>query len=856
MPEEIESNFNKLYFFKEFNNYFNRKLLKGDHLEDYIGNGEVKFIFSQFQYSAEPVEGELNSYTVTLAVSSWPLGRSLNYSHFISPTIEGEGSEHITAVAIIKIDNTNRAITIKFITDGATLFDLRNCKITYIAVTYPNTYIEKTNVNFSPNDGVTTEVVVNDIWFEPDYLLVMNFHEGPNIWTIDSRWFVIETARTRKGQYIVKLRRDVIADYLNNIMESPIYVHRGMLEESDPFILNDEGMSLNQIKKSEKLLKDYTNCPWLVVYYAKNTDKTNITTKHFSFNFPGTFYDYSLKSKEPYNIAAFPFGYLPHRFFFEEGEPSRRFYSSAIAQKLYSLEIVQGIIENLGSSIYDVQLLPYCPLPYACVVPDYKEGNREPYIDPRLANEDHIQFFPLNLNDEDRFEGSAKDTLTKYSEGYRTYVYNNEQYEEFTKTFTLDELGIPSSNNLSLGSWGTVLRGITHAGRIERSPEGTPPLPNVRFTVTHEIITVTVDEEELISGVKITVSYKPHIDDNIPDYLSSLQITLDVVFTDSLGHTNGTFALFVENNQFEVPFLLHPEILTQEISLKVLSNCYKYRIVSPNYQGTFEINAAKNGGRLRNFRAFCTYKPFTPMIKIAPEYDLLYGTNFKDDRGLICSSNFSITMITSQWVEYQLQNKNYQNIFNRDIQNLDFNQDVAMRETIVGGVVGTMQGALAGAAAGGMMGGGMGPWGAAAGAVTGAAVGAAASGIAAAADVEFLGMRQKEERSYQIDKYNYQLGNIKAIPNTLTKVTSFDILCKIFPFVEEYVCTDEELEAFNRKITYESMTVMRIDTISNYYHKFDDLKYFKGELIRCDNINADYHILIAIYSELMKGVFL
>ena len=74
--------------------------------------------------------------------------------------------------------------------------------------------------------------------------------------------------------------------------------------------------------------------------------------------------------------------------------------------------------------------------------------------------------------------------------------------------------------------------------------------------------------------------------------------------------------------------------------------------------------------------------------------------------------------------------------------------------------------------------------------------------------------------------------------------------------MEKYECTDKELEAFRNKIKYESMTVMRIDKISNFYHKFDDLCSFQGEMIRNDSIPAENHILMAIYEELLKGVYL
>ena len=52
------------------------------------------------------------------------------------------------------------------------------------------------------------------------------------------------------------------------------------------------------------------------------------------------------------------------------------------------------------------------------------------------------------------------------------------------------------------------------------------------------------------------------------------------------------------------------------------------------------------------------------------------------------------------------------------------------------------------------------------------------------------------------------------------------------------------------------MTVMRIDLFENYFGVFEDRCYFKGELIRNEEIAEDNHIFEAIYSELKKGVYI
>lgn len=288
---------------------------------------------------------------------------------------------------------------------------------------------------------------------------------------------------------------------------------------------------------------------------------------------------------------------------------------------------------------------------------------------------------------------------------------------------------------------------------------------------------------------------------------------------------------------------------SSDYSKKVKVLCDKHRIVSPNYQGAFEFNLQKNGGDFNYYDIDCTYKPFTPYIRVAPRFNLLYGTNFGDCRGLICGGDFSLPRITDKWYNFQLNNKNYQNIFNREIQNLDIRQALEMRNQLVSGGVGVLTDSVKGAAAGAMVGGG---WGALAGGV----IGGVASGVGFGIDVDTLARMQRETRQLSIDKFNYQLGNVKALPYTISKLGTWNINSKIFPFLEFYTCTDEEKDALEKKIKYESMTVMRIGTLEEFASNSLELSYFKGVLIRNDEIADDTHMLNTIYEELLKGVYI
>jgi len=329
-------------------------------------------------------------------------------------------------------------------------------------------------------------------------------------------------------------------------------------------------------------------------------------------------------------------------------------------------------------------------------------------------------------------------------------------------------------------------------------------------------------------------------------------VDVDYNFIDDSNDIHKSIIIWCKRNSFQrtLYWTLNSTIAQQyEYGKKLCSECEKYRIVSPNYQGTFEFNLAKNDMQVNFFLVECTYKPYTPYIKVAPEFRDLYGRNYGDCRGLVCGGDFSLPRFNSAWENYQLNNKNYQNIFNREIQHLDFMQGIEMRNQLVSGAVGIVSDTAKGAVAGGLVGGGY-------GAVAGGVLGGTASAIGYGIDVDTMARTHRENRQLAIDKYNYQLGNIKALPYTLTKVGSFDVISKIFPFVEEYSCSENELKAFEAKIKYESMTVMRIGTLDEFINFNLDKNYFKGHLIRNDEIADDNHILNAIYEELLKGVYI
>ena len=289
------------------------------------------------------------------------------------------------------------------------------------------------------------------------------------------------------------------------------------------------------------------------------------------------------------------------------------------------------------------------------------------------------------------------------------------------------------------------------------------------------------------------------------------------------------------------------------VEKKIKAETQFARFCSPNFASIFDINIQKNNGISRlNVDYF--YKPYTPYIHVAPYFSGLYGEDFNDPKGLVCSGEFSISTAASKWEEYQIANKNYELIFNRQIENLDVNNAISMEQLKISSGLGIassiLQGVGGGAVAGGMTGN---PFVAAGGAVVGGIASGITSAIGRKYDIDFLTRQQQEARSYATDLYTYQLGNIKALPNSLTRVSSLTENNKIFPFIEFYDCTDEEKEALRKKILYNGMTVMRIGEIQNFIQ--GDYKFVQGQLIRILGLTEDNHVISEIAKEIKMGAY-
>lgn len=314
--------------------------------------------------------------------------------------------------------------------------------------------------------------------------------------------------------------------------------------------------------------------------------------------------------------------------------------------------------------------------------------------------------------------------------------------------------------------------------------------------------------------------------------------------------------VFATSSEFSVDIPYSIPVETNVLQKKIKSETEMWRLCSPNYSGVYEFNPQMNNG-VSTFHVDCNYKPFSPYIHVHPVFSGLYGNNFEDSRGLVCGGDFSLPQVTSAWTNYQYQNKNYQEMFDRGIQNQQINNAVQREKEGWQIAAGTMQAYAQGKSAGDStflgLGGLLG---------IGNITGAASAGFSLAAglkDRELNDRLRQEGLDYSKDMFGYQLGNIQALNQGLAKVSAFTKNNKIFPFLEKYTCDVQgftyQVDALKNKLKYNGYTIMRVGTISEFINTEES--YIKGKLIRLpEDFMEDFHIGAALADELFQGIFI
>lgn len=761
------------------------------------------------------------------------------------------------------------------------------------------------DTNFFENDGVSATHTVNYNAYDGDYIVITDDKD-----VIKSRWFVVENKKQRGGQHTLNLRRDLIVDYYNQIITAPALINRAMIKDpTNPLIFNSEGFSFNQIKRNESLLKDLSKSAWYILYFAKNATAQNgtITTGTTDYDTTvsqlidasvykaGTYYKRTPRYFQVNAIANYNWttiGIEPFKLNIQsDGIRTYSFSEYYIGDYIWFDQNKTTCQDELEEAFYG----QYNNLVSALNLVTDVSASQETALN-RLGNNNSIYVLD---SDSKVYKVTVKINRTSYTEKYdisgtlSTAMKNLINTTDLTRTgewgdkafeYGYDEIEYIVTTELQTQN--TLTWNLFEAGKTTTKDADyniiAIPYNNIQAWYEKTNIddpawhtTNAEDSEKLVrsiiekygsTGYLYDVQLIPYLPyPNIATYYgggTNGRITLhassetgyigldDNQYYNNPENTANIFLMYVESASFTTNITKQISLINYStdpaINKKVNNECVLYRLCSPNYNGMFEFSPAKNDG-VDFFNVDVTLRPYNPYIHINPNFKSLYGNDYNDVRGLICQGDFSLPIVTDQFKQYEYQNKNYLNVFNRQIEHMDFEFSKARTEAMFSQAIGSIGAGISGGVTGGLIGSGL-------GAGVGALVGGVSSAIGGAVDYSIMKQRQAEAKDLTIDNFKYQLGNIKALAYSINKVTPLTFNNKIFPVLEYYSCTEQERNILLNKIKYNSMNVNAIGTIDEFLHT--EKTFICGSIIRLEELNVPTHEANEIYDEIMKGVYI
>lgn len=571
-------------------------------------------------------------------------------------------------------------------------------------------YIQ-TGINFVPNNGINTSLVLgsNAHMFEGkgDYLIVTD--DSSNI---DSRWYILDSTRDRAGQYTLTLQRDVIADFYEQVINSPVFIEKATLIDSDNLIFNEENINVNQILTSQTLLKDRTKCGWFVGYYTKNAPTLEGTVQTNDLE-TGT---YEVLDSPLVNWSNYKYMTEPFISVLTKAEFSCKYQTSiplptGASRKEYRKYTIDTVSESgtdvamsattgalgAGDSNYTSWVSSVRYFGYQNLNNILKEGG---YFDWHTESE---------TNDLLKYDGKLiKDSTGRYynlrvvSVGITSKSSQTVDGDLFVQlrdiALSAGMTGTPQNNTFAYSVSGTSYKLIStqvedyevhytipNSGKLvtENEPYNIFAIPYGNLTVNIEQLQDSVQVYPETGRQTIAAILGSHGADGEGGYVYDAQligycpvpnlITSDYILTVTDPKQCSFITKGTGENAEKIGVIFHLPSSEFNVNianpityddLKVSNICDMYRLVSPDQSSYFEFSAAKNRGVSR-FDIDVNLKPYNPYFHANPDFKALYGADYNTSRGLVYGSNCSLSRALNSFTEYQIQNSQFQNMFNR-----------------------------------------------------------------------------------------------------------------------------------------------------------------------------------------------
>ena len=578
-----------------------------------------------------------------------------------------------------------------------------------IDISNDNNFLNKDYVNIDSPDTINGHIIYE---LEAGEVVPTYIYDTETTW----RWFISGITQLRTGKFQLSLLRDIISENPDVWSNEQAYISAGLANDYNRYKRWD--LPFTNTKVKQERLNFGGKSSFFVYYVNEQKIASNALTEDdlqiTGVTIPGigsANYDYSVASLSdiPYfnyvnagdvNYWSSPQCYL--RFFIKSGSS---IYSP---QDRYRYEYWNNNIYNNGGGF--IEGTPNDSMTIFTTVQDIDNNSSNCKTKLRDAVKTFLTNYQSSLgtsitNTEVNSlldyagkyiycTGDSKIYTIKYTKEYFSYNDNLDKNTTGTLNSAIQNIGFPVSTPISYITNNFEIRGSYFTFRSAGW--------KYNFTL-EEIGTATSFDFNFTSGVRKLprsavrcvniVSDSNAEDSEIAQALMQAQLNatngikngqlssdaevgriIDIQYLPFSIATATDSNIKINNTALTAQFLSQDEF-TYYTNLTDLTNINKetdtIKIVSPSRASQFLFRPYDNDGNME-FTTKVTLKPYATVMYIRPSTKGLLMVDWDDKDCLIISEDFSLTNVTSAWTQYIYNNKNYSNIFERQIQGREF----------------------------------------------------------------------------------------------------------------------------------------------------------------------------------------
>ena len=718
------------------------------------------------------------------------------------------------------------------------------------------------NVSFNPNDDIKTTQVLN---FEPigDYVIctIKTVNEGVETETIQSRWFIIESKRERTGQYTVTLKRDVLVDNYEEYKDSPIYIEKAILDNSDPYIFNKENISLNQIKESEQLLKDKTQTAWIVGYIPRNSfTSSTVVEANVPISISGnpditvngisswSYYKYTNLSTGRPAIRV-----NNYNFIFNIYSQYNYYY-----KKKTSFNSL-GVLSNNWGENGLARMGTFPDETYVSQGTEYDPQGNYYQLNSNISDSDiYNTVAPADFNDLQNDIVNDFTPITAEEAAYLSTLNGKIIFDSSTSIYYQIQINHISSRSILLQSLSTDssyqrLSTIFNDKTLWVSAHDLSNVNSFKIEVEGEKFEITLSQ---YTAGKVSVT----IDDNRGHLRDAPYDMFFMPYGDNIKFYDGTDTFYMsKESSMSLANSICENIGDYIYDLQLLPYC------------PFDLPVSQSGADVIIDISSLPYVDIVTRLAGTQKCGaLLWGLESSFTKTIECPIEITDPKLQSQCELYRFCSPNYASAFDFDAAmngGLDyvivsctyrpFNPYIQVLPNFVNLYGGNFNDSRGLICAGDFS----------LPRITSEWANYELSHKSSLAvfdsrisSLTSNGTNREDAISTVLGKLadsdlSQKLGNIIATPNGISNTSALNNNNKLFPILEKYSCSSEEKEAFKNKIRYEGMTVKRIGKVSDFVALLNGSKYLQGRFIIINIDGKDTHILEEINKELRRGVY-